>query len=191
MPPEVEDILSFRSQICCFLAQKNHHGFFFLCVCVCGQFLFFVFLLVKMFFSLRDIVEKDIAWLQLLLSTVLLTANKIPMLSALCHFDKGTIYNRVQNAQCQVMSVVVVLLSWTLWGAPGMCTRTCTCTLQVQVHCIGWEDCVRDCFQLPRHVSSHTLSLDRVMSVKYSIQNFSYGLVSTGTITTIALTIDL
>ena len=29
MPPEVEEILSFRSQICCFLAQKNHHGFFF------------------------------------------------------------------------------------------------------------------------------------------------------------------
>ena len=28
-PPEVEEILSFRSQICCFLAQKNHHGFFY------------------------------------------------------------------------------------------------------------------------------------------------------------------
>ena len=54
MPPEDEEMLSFRSQICCFLAQKNHHGFFaiFLCFFV-GQNVLFA--------EIRDIAEKDIA----------------------------------------------------------------------------------------------------------------------------------
>ena len=67
MPPEVEEILSFRSQICCFLAQKNHHGFF-------VNFLFFLFFLSQknknknlgggqnfIIAEIRDIAEKDIA----------------------------------------------------------------------------------------------------------------------------------
>ena len=55
--PEVEEILSFRSQICCFLAQKTHHG--------CGFFLsiFFFFFGGQnvLLAEIRDIAEKDIA----------------------------------------------------------------------------------------------------------------------------------
>ena len=44
MPPEVEEMLSYRSQICCFLAQKTHHGFCFVFVVVPIKFFFFFFL---------------------------------------------------------------------------------------------------------------------------------------------------
>ena len=58
---EIEEMLSFRSQICCFVAQKNHHRFFLI--------LFFVVNLKKKNFvgqnvllaEIRDIAEKDIA----------------------------------------------------------------------------------------------------------------------------------
>ena len=53
-----------------------------------------------------------------------------------------------------VVVVVVAFLSWTLW-------RSCAPTpvrVQVQVHCVGWGDCVCDRFQLPCHVGSRTLS---------------------------------
>ena len=53
MPPEVEEILSFRSQICCFLAQKTHHGFFLFFWGVGGQNVLLT--------EIRDIAVKDIA----------------------------------------------------------------------------------------------------------------------------------
>ena len=54
MPPEVGEILSFRtrSQIYCFLAQKNHHGFLFLFVN------FFIFFCVKIIFSQKSAISR-------------------------------------------------------------------------------------------------------------------------------------
>ena len=63
MPPEVEEMLSFRSQICCFLAPKNHHGFFVIFFGG-GQFLFlYIFFLGQNFLlaEICEIAEKDIA----------------------------------------------------------------------------------------------------------------------------------
>ena len=54
---------------------------------------------------------------------------------------------------------VVASLSWTLWGSPSMCTPT-PIHVQVQVQSIGWGGYMCDHFQLPRHVGSHSLSLE-------------------------------
>ena len=43
----------------------------------------------------------------------------------------------------------------------------------VQLHCIGWEDCMCDRFQLPRHVGSRTPSSEGLISSES--QNFTYG----------------
>ena len=61
MPPEGEEMLSFRSQICCFLAQKHHHGFFVKMIII-FYFLFFYFFGQNFLLAeIRDIAEKDIA----------------------------------------------------------------------------------------------------------------------------------
>ena len=45
--------------------------------------------------------------------------------------------------------------------------------IQMQVHCIGWEDCVRYNFQLPRHVGSCTPSSNWTITAQYHFHNVS------------------
>ena len=39
-----------------------------------------------------------------------------------------------QRTKYYVFVVVVTFLRWTLWGSPGMCTHTCTCTSTGTLH---------------------------------------------------------
>ena len=90
------------------------------------------------------------------------SAYGLPWALRYCLELKWTFFKRIvpqpwpQIMRCRNLHLLLLLLSCSSAehseGHP-VCAPT-PVHVQVQAHCIGWEDCVRNRFQLPRHLGS-------------------------------------